>query len=96
MEEEIEQKEKEPFIVIPYDMGAKGQWYIFYFLSGFSARGGGQISILKIFIWGGGGAPHFFSIYVQVSLNFLFSMHITTGTSISAYMDLLATSIKGI
>ena len=36
------------------------------------------------------GAPLFFSI-VQVSLNFLFSIHITTATSISAYMDLLAT-----
>ena len=49
--------------------------------SGFSTRWGGQISILKII--GGGWGHHFFSLYVQVSLNFLLSMHITTATSIS-------------
>ena len=46
----------------------------------FREGGGGQISILKII--GGGGGGH---------TNFLFSMNITTATSISAYMDLLAT-----
>ena len=53
------------------------------FLSGFSARGGGGKSAFL------GGPPLFLPLYVQVSL--LFSMHITTATSISAYMDLLAT-----
>ena len=67
--------------------------YLSGFLSGFSAREGGrgQISILKVIGGWGGGAPLLFSLDVQVSLKLLCSMHITTSTSISAYMDLLAT-----
>ena len=53
------------------------------FFQDFPRGGGGQISILEII-----GVTIFFSLYVQVSLNFLFSMHITTATRISAYIGL--------
>ena len=56
------------------------------FLSGFSMRGG-KSAFLKYFL-GGGEAPLFFSICASFTqFFFIFSMHSTTATSISAYLD---------